>query len=281
MKRSELPVSWYGLSDAETLAVLPHVWGVRKCAASRVAVLKTLLNHRDFLALSADDATELTDNDLAFLWEDDIEGLPFASFRVDGIDYELPENGIDNLSLQEFINCIFCFLEFTDACKNPENTAALTEPANALAFNVARPSGSTSRLPPDWNGDNREAYNEFVCADRAKNTVVPLVVAVAITRWFGSELKSYYDRYDILEDPSPDNGSETENETTWVEAAMAWKNTHFELSQDRALGDFWAISKITMPDIGMYLTKLKQQAKARELAERMAQINAHGNPNSD
>ncbi len=283
MKINELPVSWYGLSQSETLAILPLVWGQPKSAKTRVDVLKILIQKKDFRKLTEDDVYDLTENDLAFLWNEDfVDGQPIASFSAQNKKFLLPTQGMASVTFQEFLNCNTCFLEFNDTIKNdPTNEAVLSESAMALVFNCCRPQNPVKSSSIYWNGDLREDYNEFVAEHRAKTLKIDFLTATLIVRYWGQELRNFYDRYDILEDktPNPDT-TDPEDEPTWIELALAWKDTHFDLAQDRSLGDFNTISKMLMPDIGMYLVKLKQQNKAREQAQRMANTDNVSSNNS-
>ena len=278
MKIDEIPVSWWGLTDAQTLAVLPFV--VDRKPASVAGAVRILLDKRTVRAMTDEDIYDLTRNggDLAFLWDEDIEGPPFVFFESQGVRFYLPAMGFGNVILQEFLNANTYFLQFADllstARKDPKalqpNGDELMQTAKKLIAHTCRPANETSPDSLLWNGDSRQPYNEHVAEARAKNLEIDLHTAVAIVRYWGNETSAFYDRNDILEDAPDDDApdDEAQDAPTWYEMALVWKQAHFDLAQDRALGDFKTISTTTMPDIGMYLAKLKTQGKERERLER-------------
>ena len=287
MKLDELPVSWFGLTAEQTLAVLPFVWAMPRNATARVGVVRALLDKNIVRKMTPDDIYDITNpkGDLGFLWEDEIDGQPFKYFMATDLKrYYLPVPGFIEITLQEFLNANTYFLQFSDTIQEssqpttqyPRLTtqdSTLTLSATKLIAHICRPANKVPNTSPLWNGDNREPYNEHVAEARAKDLKIDLITAMSIVRYWGQELRAFYDRYDILEDnqePEPTEGQDTEptEKPTWIELAVAWKQTHFDLAQDRSLGDFKTIATMTMPDIGLYLAKLKQQQKEREAMER-------------
>lgn len=131
---------------------------------------------------------------LGWMESEPIHERPFGSISVKGVDYLLPETGFLTMSFGELTDAYIHFLAYIRQLV-PGN-----ERLNLLVATLCRPPAPGNR-PADWNGDERELYNEYISRERAA-LVNELAEAdkLAVLLFFAGNMKTLLGQYAIFGD---------------------------------------------------------------------------------
>lgn len=121
---------------------------------------------------------------------------PFPSFEHDGLTYILPEESFADTTAMELSMAFIAFTDFAD----PEEPDP--EALNRLISTLCRPARrdvEVFRGSPDWNGDDREPFNEARMMKRAESIAsLSLPMKIVILSYFEQQSKLFLEQYEGL-----------------------------------------------------------------------------------
>ncbi|WP_428657577.1 hypothetical protein [Runella sp.] len=194
---------------------------------------------------------------LEWVWEKKLEGRPFESFEHGGIIYHTPPPKLRATNFAEYLTgVVYLFQAYYDTDTPREVSGA------HLVASLCRPMQSgTDPLSPNWSGDYREPFNEYVVEARAKLFLdLPVGILVAIVQYFVEELKWLYDHYDVFDDPTPAAKAKAkEEEFDWQARLMDMKNLRYVVAEERIFGTVAEVMKAPVNDVFDALERLKNK----------------------
>jgi hypothetical protein len=198
-----------------------------------------------------------------------VVGRPFASTSLsdrvsasvsDSIDLVLPKVGFGDTSAIEFSVSNVFYLAF---CR-PENPNA--DALFNLVATLCRPVRKdleAFRNSRDWNGDEREPYNDAVATERAKFLKANMHrgIAIAILQYFEGMNNEFWKRYDVLTGASDDvplyqNG---EGQITML----------MEIAETGVFGKFEDVCQQRVHTVYMFLRDKKLKADKAEIEQKL------------
>lgn len=128
---------------------------------------------------------------LSWLYKEPMTVCPFESYSIEDKEYILPDEQFYAMS----------FAELSDAYIHMQAYVRQLIPGderlNLLVATLLRPK-RVGEKPIDWDGDEREPYNEFIAKSRAKTMkALPDTVKVSVLVYFAACLQKMLDGYDI------------------------------------------------------------------------------------
>lgn len=162
-----------------------------KQLVARVREANALVLHDAFRALS-------------WMYSEAMDVKPFDYLFFEGENYYLPDPDFYALS----------FGELSDAYVHTQAYVKQLIPGderlNLLVATVCRPlqTGNYAN-DPNWNGDHREQYNEFVAKERAKKLAkLSIVEKTEVLIYFAACLNKLFESYDIFSDDENSGGED-------------------------------------------------------------------------
>lgn len=144
---------------------------------------------------------------LSWLFTEPLEAQPFAELRVGKEVWLLPEAGFVTMSYGEMTDLYVHLNGFIQ--QQPAGDERLDQLV-ATACRPRRRRGYTT--DPDWNGDHRELYNEFVVRDRVGLvTSLDFNQKMAVLLYVASTFKSVLSRYVLFDETTASDGAAGES----------------------------------------------------------------------
>lgn len=187
---------------------------------------------------------------------------PFPRFRHNGLDYILPAEDFADTTALELSVAFMAFTDFVDP-DEPDLTAL-----DRLIGTLCRPERKDLKAfadSDDWNGDDREPFNESRMMKRAADLAsLKMEVKVAVFNYFEVQAKAFLEQYETLfgGDSSPRYG----DSRGWI---MLLKN----IAKEGHFGNFDEVGRQYAHLV--YAAALDDTITAEET--RQQQENAHGN----
>lgn len=208
-----------------------------------------------------------------WLWEHPFEGRPFESFEHKGQVYITPREKFAVTSYAEWLTAVvYLFQAYYDTDTPRELSAArlvatlcrptLCHPDGTICHpdeRIGPPRGGLN-LPPDWNGDYRQPFNEHLIEARAEALLdLPVGILAAIIQYFVDELNWLYDSYDVFDDSTPETvrGEPIVQEFDWHERLLGMKNLRYVVAEENILGNVNDVMKANINDVFDALERLK------------------------
>ncbi|MCP1384433.1 hypothetical protein [Runella salmonicolor] len=133
---------------------------------------------------------------LTWVFEDELKGQPFDYFDFEGVRYLLPEDEFANTSALEVAVGNMLFTEFAHPTE-PDLSAL-----DLLVATFCRPQRDdlyTFFQSADWNGDNREPYNQARANERAKTfAALDIGIKVSFLTYFEKMNRAFLDEFSEL-----------------------------------------------------------------------------------
>ncbi|PRY47124.1 hypothetical protein CLV58_101190 [Spirosoma oryzae] len=184
---------------------------------------------------------------LGWMESEPIHERPFGSISVNGVDYLLPETGFLTMSFGELTDAYIHFLAYIRQLV-PGN-----ERLNLLVATLCRPAAPGNR-PADWNGDERELYNEYIARERAA-LVNELAEAdkLAVLLFFAGNMKTLLGQYAIFGDG--------DGEPEEYPAQGLVKNAHL-LAEKHIFGNMSGTKAANVHEVLLYLEEHRKDLLA-------------------
>jgi hypothetical protein len=133
---------------------------------------------------------------LAWVYEQPMNILPFESYNHNYTEYILPDPDFYAITFAELSDAYIHMQAYV------KQVIAGDERLNLLVATLCRPKRQ-GEMTPDWNGDHREPYNEFISKERSKEVAKwPDVIKVAVLIYYAACLQKMLGGYDIGGDSS-------------------------------------------------------------------------------
>ncbi|MCX6216571.1 hypothetical protein [Spirosoma sp.] len=177
---------------------------------------------------------------LGWMETEPIQKQPFPSIAVKGLTLLLPEEKFLTMSYGELTDAYIHFLVYLRQLV-PGN-----DHLHLLISTICRPARSKAGKGANWNGDEREAYNEFIVKQRAKAVAeLDEGVKMAILLYFAGNMKAVLEQYQIF----GEEGSESEEE---YPGQGFVKNTHL-LAQKGIFGTLNETKAVNLHEVLLFL----------------------------
>lgn len=254
-----LPSEWAQVPAERVMGLLRIAHEYPCNERSKLAALRIInpIPAKTFKKLLTWQVNELVQT-LDWLWEVQYEGRPFESFQHAGVDYYTHRALFQTTTFAEYLTAVvYLFQAYYDTDTSRELSAA------RLMATLCRPMPvGLNTIAPDWSGDFREPFNEYVVEARAKSLLdLPVGIVAAVVQYFVSELRWLYDSYDVFESAPPkkkSNAEETESEEfDWKSRLLEMKNLHYVVAEAGLFGTVAEVMKAPVNDVFDALERLK------------------------
>jgi len=225
-----------GYSERQWARIMDNLFGRRSTADNRAAssaVLAELLRM------------------LSWMWKGDLTAQPFESFKVDGQEWLLFTESFRSMSFGELSDAYIHAQAFIKQLVEGE------ERLNLLVATVCRPrrKGSYAR-DPDWNGDDREEYNEHIAQLRAKQLQGRYFEQkVLVLVYFLGSVKNFFSYFDLF-----DTGGRPPAPEEFPGQSLI-KNQHL-LSEKAIFGTMAQTKKANVHEVFQFLEEHNKDVKA-------------------
>lgn len=167
-----------------------------KTPRSRMKLLAILLPRKVVKRLASWQLVEIA-NCLDWAWEPINATRPFRSFHHEGIDYHLPNDGLQYITLIEYAFADFAFNQYRAAREKDDEQGAKQWLLKMICY-LCRPIDPRSN-PSDaatWKGDGREMFNTAICETRLPSLdSLPMAYKLAILMFFSACKRDIHKRY--------------------------------------------------------------------------------------
>ncbi|MGM9508611.1 hypothetical protein ACS5NO_12820 [Larkinella sp. GY13] len=192
---------------------------------------------------------------LAWAWEQPVDRQPVEFLKVDRERWLLPEPGLVSTSFGELTDLYIHLQAFIQPVNTVEATDAMAA-LDSLVATACRPHRPLAEMMlPDWNGDRREAYNEFIARQRSQRVaVLPFDEKLPILLYVTSSIKAVLDKYTLF-DPADAGGDSTE---TYAGQGFI-KNGHL-LAEKGIFGTLKQTQQANAHEVLLFLEEHRQDA---------------------
>lgn len=196
---------------------------------------------------------------VSWMWKSELIVPPFKSIQVNGQRWLLFEEGLKSMSFGELTDAYIHAQAFVKQLVEGE------ERLNLLVATVCRPERSGDYLQdPEWNGDEREEYNEHIVRRRADQlTGILSTEKILVLVYFLGSVKDFFSYFDLVDDdgfapPVPEE----------FPGQSLVKNQHL-LSQKQVFGSMENTKKANVHEVFQFLEEHHKDVKA-EIARSKA-----------
>ncbi|SDG72065.1 hypothetical protein SAMN04487996_12269 [Dyadobacter soli] len=189
---------------------------------------------------------------LSWMWQTDLTVAPFSSFEVDGQRWEVFTEGFRSMSFGELSDAYIHAQAFIKQLVEGE------ERLDMLVATLCRPKRKRKyQNDPDWNGDEREDYNEHIAANRAKLLTGRFFdEKVLVLVYFLGTVKNFFSYFDLFEN----DGSKPPVPEDFPGQSLI-KN-QYELSQKQIFGSMSQTKRANVHEVFQFLEEHRKDVKA-------------------
>jgi hypothetical protein len=258
----QLPTSWSEIDPERLLATMLIVYSEGRTTRGRLKVLQVLNPvpakvFRKFVPWQVNDMCRLLD----WVFDTPVQQKPFESFVHNQVEYFLPQEQLQAVTLLEFQSAVAYLYQFYYA---PEDRA---ENMTKLVATLCRPAAGQDVESPEFTGDLREKFNEHVVKSRATKFLdLPAGVTAAILQYFISQFRWLYDTYDVFEksaDANPEAPEPAADEFEWVEQLVSLRNLAYAVAETKLLGN---LREVENSPVTLVFEALEHMKEKRENA---------------
>ncbi|KAB7728025.1 hypothetical protein F5984_19920 [Rudanella paleaurantiibacter] len=197
---------------------------------------------------------------LQWLWLKPMHRQPFPSIQVNGKAWLLPEEGFKTMNFGELTDLYIHMQAFI------QQTVPGYERLNYLVATACRPRrGRGYTLRPDWNGDHREPYNEFVVRERvAEVAKLDFSTRSAVLLYVASNIKNVLSGYELFD---PDATAEPVEEGERYAGQGFIKNAHL-LAEKHIFGNLKQTQDANLHEVLLFLEEHRADQLARQDSEK-------------
>ncbi|MDQ1085653.1 hypothetical protein [Siphonobacter sp. SORGH_AS_1065] len=201
---------------------------------------------------------------IAWMWSEPMKVKPFDFVRINGEIHLLPDPLLKTLTYGELTDAYIHMVAYVKQLEKGDKRL------NLLLATICRPKPTDYAYQErfDWNGDEREPYNEHIAEKRAEAwEAVSFEKKIPILLYFVSVLKELMETYQIY-----DTEAETEGEEEYPGQGFI-KNQHL-LAEKQIFGTMKQTRQANAHDVLLFLEESKKdedfQEKCRLEAEKHA-----------
>ena len=194
---------------------------------------------------------------LSWLFTEPMDKPPFAEINVGYTPWLLPEAGFVSMTYGELTDVYIHLTGFID------QQPAGNERLDYLVATACRPRRHRGyRQEPDWNGDPREPYNEFVVRDRVKLVAgLDFATKLAVLLYVASTIKTILSRYALFEETAP---TDTGPAPAYLGQGFI-KNQHL-LAEKGIFGNLKQTQQANLHEVLLFLDEHRADQLARQQA---------------
>ena len=189
---------------------------------------------------------------LNWMQTEPIEKQPFPAVTIDKTTLLLPEEHFLTMSFGELTEAYIHFLVYI------RQLVAGNEHLDLLVSTICRPErAEAEKAVPNWNGDARETYNEYIAKKRA--TLVkhlPEGVKMAILLFFAGNMKRLLEQYKVF-------GGESSDEPEDYPAQGLVKNGHL-LAEKGVFGTLQETKSTNVHEVLLFLEEHRNDLVAEQ-----------------
>lgn len=206
---------------------------------------------------------------LAWLWTVPMDRQPFTHINVDGAGFDghswlLPEPDFMSMSYGELTDVYIHLQAYIQQITPGE------EELDYLVATVCRPRRARGyTASPDWNGDHREPYNEFVVRERVKLvTGLPFTTKMAVLLYVASTIKNVMGKYALFDDTAENSGSSGSAGEAYTGQGFI-KNQHL-LAEKGIFGNMKQTQQANAHEVLLFLEEHRADLLAKQQAQQTA-----------
>lgn len=193
-----------------------------------------------------------------WVWETPMNQQPFAQIDVDGVAWLLPEADFATMSYGELTDLyvhLHAYIEQTEVGEGELDYLVAT------ACRPARPADELTRV--DWNGDGREAYNEFMVRQRVKRLgTIQFEQKMTVLLYVASTIQTVLGRYRLFDAPAPGEPASSGDE--YIGQGFV-KNAHL-LAEKGIFGTLRQTQQANAHEVLLFLEEYRADQRQREQA---------------
>lgn len=199
---------------------------------------------------------------LSWMWKTDLTVAPFSGFYVNGQRWEVFKEGFLSMSFGELTDAYIHAQVFIKQLIEGE------ERLDLLVATLCRPKREGDfQNSPEWNGDDREDYNEHIAAKRAKLLAGNFFEQkVLVLVYFLGTVKNFFSFFDLFDD----DGSKPPVPEDFPGQSFI-KNQHL-LSEKSIFGNMSQTKRANVHEVFQFLEEHHKDVKA-EIQRNQAKNN--------
>lgn len=200
-------------------------------------------------------------HDLVFLgrwvWQEPMTERPFEALMVEKEEWLLPETGFITVSYGELADL---YVHLQAYITQQEAGEGELDYLVATACRPARPADQLSH--PDWDGDHRERYNEFIVRERVRRLKkVPFEKKLAVLLFVASTIQTVLGKYTLFDAADKKNAGSAESYT----GQGFIKNTHL-LAEKGIFGNLKQTQQANAHEVLLFLEEHRADQIERQQA---------------
>ncbi|GAB3802960.1 hypothetical protein GCM10028819_32100 [Spirosoma humi] len=195
----------------------------------------------------------------SWVWQEPMTSQPVEAITVDKTPWLLPEAGFVTVSYGELSDLYVHLQAYITQQETGEGEL------DYLVATACRPARSERECQdPDWNGDRRERYNEFIVRERVKQLkTVPFEKKLAVLLFVASTVQSVLSKYALFD---PDAKASTGTGETYIGQGFI-KNTHL-LAEKGVFGNLKQTQQANAHEVLLFLEEFRADAIERQSERR-------------
>jgi|GEM_PF-2772091 len=202
---------------------------------------------------------------LSWLWNEPMDRQPFEGISINGPLWLLPEPDFAAVSYGELTDLFILLHTYIASPDAGEDTL------DSLVATACRPRRTPANYAgqPDWNGDHREPYNEFIVRGRVKGVAnVPFETKLAVLLYVASTVKNVLNKYQVFEsDPSMTTATAGASGQTEAYTGQGFiKNQHL-LAEKGIFGNLKQTQQANAHEVLLFLEEHRADLMARQQAQ--------------
>ncbi|UHG93389.1 hypothetical protein [Spirosoma oryzicola] len=200
-------------------------------------------------------------HDLVFMsrwvWQQPMTEQPFKTITVDKVEWLLPEPGFVSVSYGELTDL---YVHLQAYITQQEAGEGELDYLVATACRPARPADQLSH--PDWDGDHRERYNEFIVRERVRRLKkVPFEHKLSVLLFVASTIQAVLGKYTLFDANDKKNAGSAESYT----GQGFIKNTHL-LAEKGIFGNLKQTQQANAHEVLLFLEEHRADQIERQQA---------------